>query len=91
MTFAEDPAVYFTDFAIDVYVGGVSMRGIFDAAYAESLSMVGVSPSLLIDAAEAADASLARGDAATVDGVGYTVTGIHPDGTGMVRLILEAV
>ena len=38
MTFAEDPAVYFTDFAIDVYVGGVSMRGIFDAAYADLLS-----------------------------------------------------
>ena len=90
MAFAEDPAVYFTDFAIDVYVGGVTMRGIFDAAYAESLSIASASPSLLIDAAEAADVSLTRGNAVTVDRVGYTVTGIHPDGTGMVRLILEA-
>ena len=85
MNFA-DPA-FFTDFAIDVTVNGVSARGIFDNGFAAAFGgMVdGTSPVLHLLSA----VPVSRGDAVIISGASYTVTGIEPDGTGVTQLRLD--
>lgn len=77
---------YFTDFGVDATVGGVSVRGIFDDAYADPLGIGGSSPVLLLAATAAPLA--AQGDAVVVGSASYTIGAVEPDGTGMTRLRL---
>lgn len=64
------------------------VEGIFDAAYAESLGMSGVTPVLMCNDLDIVGA--ARGDAVTINSTSYTVSRIEADGVGMSRLILDA-
>jgi len=82
-----DNAAFFGDFAIDLTVNGVQTRGIFDDAYAEAFAgMVGgTAPALILPSSVAVQ----RGHAVVVDGTGYTVTSIEPDGTGITLLRLS--
>lgn len=78
---------YFNDFAIPATVGGVSVRAIFDAAYADPLGMAGNSPQLTIATEDLP--AVAVGQAVVVNATNYTVTGIEPDGTGISTLLLR--
>jgi hypothetical protein len=90
MAFAEDFAVYFTDFAQAVTVGGVSTHGIFDNASLAALGLVaGTNPVLVVKTASVP--AVAQGDAVVIGATSYTVSGIKPDGTGITTLELEAV
>lgn len=84
MSFSD--TAFFSDFAIDLTVNGVPARGIFDNAYAEAFSgMVGgTSPALILQSSVAVQ----RGHVVVVDGTGYTVTSVEPDGTGITLLRL---
>jgi len=88
MAIVENFATFMTDCGIDVVVGGVNARAIFDNAAADALGLVaGTKPVLLL--ATASVASAVSGDAVTAGGASYTIAEIQPDGTGMTRLILE--
>lgn len=89
MSFTEDFAPLFADFGVAATVGGASVTGIFDDAYADALGIAGSGPTLLLPSASAASASL--GASCVVGAVSYTVSGIQPDGTGMTRLMLQEV
>lgn len=90
MAFAEDFTAPFTDFGTAATVGGATVRGIFDADYATAFSdIAGTQPSFLC--ASSAVAAVAIGAALSVNSTSYTVAEIQPDGTGLTRLILEAV
>ena len=78
---------YMQDFAIPVTVGGVAVRAIFDAAYADPLGMAGNQPVLTVATDDLP--AVAVGQAVTVNAVNYTVTGIEPDGTGITTLQLR--
>lgn len=86
----EDLAAFFVDFGVDATVGGATVRGIFDNAFLTSLGVTaGTGPVLLLTAASAGSA--APGDSVTIAATPYTITGIEPDGTGMVLLRLQEV
>lgn len=86
----ENLALYFADFGVNVTIGAATVRGIFDAAFAETLGFVGgTSPQLLCASADVS--SVAEGTAITIAAVNYTVAEIHPDGTGVTVLKLESV
>ena len=65
--------------------------GIFDRPYFEALGpvMEGSAPSFTCKASDVPE--LAQGDAFTIAGVAFTSTGNEPDGTGLVRIKLDAV
>ncbi len=67
-------------------VGGASVSGIFDDAYADPLNFGASAPSLLCASADVS--TRAQGDAVIVNAVNYTIAAIKPDGTGMTRLAL---
>ena len=73
----------------EAVIGGTTYRVIFDAAYADPLGIAGSSPVAELDAADWTASSATTGDTITVDGDSYTITGVEPDGTGMVRLRLQ--
>ena len=88
MAFVEDLAPFFVDWAIDAVIGGVTVPGIFDKTYLESMGIVaGSNPVLLVPAS----VSAAEGTAVSVNGTSYTVASVEPDGTGLTILQLEAV
>lgn len=69
-------------------IGGESVPGLFRNAASESFGIAGSSPEFLLPGSTAA--SVADGDAITVDGVAYTVSGPpRLDGTGLARLFLQ--
>jgi hypothetical protein len=71
-------------------IGAVTgVAGIFDADYQDAFGVAGSGPVLLIQTAAAP--AVATGNTVAVSSTNYTVVGIQPDGTGMTRLILEAV
>lgn len=67
--------------------GGVVVDGLFSNAYIDAFGMAGSRPQ--IDVLTSALTGIAAGAALSVGGVAYTVAEIHPDGTGMTRLLLE--
>jgi hypothetical protein len=75
------------DFAIPATVGGVSVRGIFDATYADPLGMAGNQPVLTVASEDLP--SVAVGQAVVLNATAYTVQAIEPDGTGITTLILR--
>lgn len=91
MAFVEDVTEFFDEthgFAVSCVVGGSTVSGIFDNDFLTSLGVTaGTGPVLLLPASDAASAS--QGSSITVAGTSYTITGIEPDGTGMVLLRLQ--
>lgn len=84
-----DLHLMFADFGIAATIGGVSTLALVDDEYAAALGMVaGSAPVLTIQTA--AVPAVAIDNAVVVNATNYTVVGIHPDGTGLTRLILEA-
>jgi len=85
---ADDFDAFTADFGVDVVVGGVPQRGIFDEAYAEAFGMVsGSRPMLVVLTSPQA----VKGATVSVAGKNYTVAEPQPDGTGVTTLQLEAV
>jgi hypothetical protein len=82
-----DNAAFFTDFAIDLTVDGVAVRGVFDNPYAAAFGgMVGGSgPQVFVPS----ETVVSRGSAVVIGAKTYTVTGIEPDGTGITLLRLD--
>ena len=80
---------YFADFGVSATVGGVSVQGIFDAAYTDPLGMAGNQPQLTVATADLP--AVAVGQAVTINTFAYTVVGIEPDGTGITTLQLRRV
>jgi hypothetical protein len=91
--FVENTAAFFADFGQSATVGGVVVSAIFDAAYALGnagpLGMASSQPMLTL--ATSAVPADPVGTSVVVAGTTYTVGAHEPDGTGMSRLMLEAV
>jgi hypothetical protein len=92
MAFAENLAEFMdtqTGSAETVSLGGVAGPAIFDAEWADALSMGAPQPVLTI--VESDFPAIAIGAAATVRGASYTVVDLRPDGQGMCVVVLEGV
>jgi hypothetical protein len=91
--FVENTAAFFTDFGQTATVGGVSVSGIFDNGFAlggvGAIGMASSQPTLTLATASVPASPV--GTAVVVGGGNYTVGAHEPDGTGMSRLLLEAV
>ena len=91
--FVENTAAFFTDFGQSATVGGVVVPAIFDAAYASSgagpLGFASSQPTLTLATAHVPADPV--GTAVLVAGGSYVVGAHEPGGTGMSRLLLEAV
>lgn len=73
-----------------VQVDGWCVHGVFSNGSGNSFDLVaGTQPNLLVKSADVPD--IVRGAGVVVGDDRYTITDIKPDGTGMTRLILEAV
>lgn len=81
-----DPA-FFSDFAIDITVNGVSVRGIFDNAFGSAFGGMidGSGPMVRLPSSVVAS----RGNPVVIASKQYRITGIEPDGTGLTVLRLE--
>jgi len=91
--FVENTAAFFADFGQSATVGGVVVSAIFDAAYslanAGPIGMASSQPMLTLATANVPANPV--GTAVVVGAVNYTVGAHEPDGTGISRLMLEAV
>jgi len=76
-------------FGVDATVDGISVEGIFDAEYVESLEVEETAPAFTCKTSDVTSA--AHGDAVVVNATNYTIAGVEPDGTGMTKLILREV
>lgn len=85
MTFV-DPA-FFSDFAIDLTVNGVAVRGIFDNAFGSAFGGMidGSGPMVRLPSSVLA----ARGNPVVIASTQYVITSVEPDGTGLTVLRLE--
>ena len=85
MTFV-DPA-FFSDFAIDLTVNGVAVRGIFDNAFGSAFGGMidGSGPMVRLPSSVPA----ARGNPVVIASTQYVITSVEPDGTGLTVLRLE--
>ena len=90
MAFTENLADFINDDTpgyVLATVGGVACAGIFDNAFALTLSYVsGTAPSLVVKTADVP--AVAQGDAVTIGTTGYTVEGVEADGAGITLLRL---
>lgn len=86
MNLSADLSSMLMDFGTDAMVGGVAVRGIFDAAYADPLGVAASTPALLCASADVS--TVAQGAAVEVNGISYTVAAVKPDSTGMTLLQL---
>jgi hypothetical protein len=75
------------EFASEVFIAGLPVNAIFDAEYVAPLEMASVGPVLTCNALDVV--GVLSGWSVVVDTVAYTVRDVQPDGTGIVRLILE--
>lgn len=92
MSFAEDLAVFFNpaEFADQANFAGLgAVNGIFDNAYVSSLSIgvETVGPAFLTRASDVV--GLDHAAVCTIKGKNYKITGIEPDGTGLVTIQLR--
>lgn len=87
MNFAADTSLFFDEFAVDVTVDGVVVRGIFDNAFAAAFNGMidGSGPELRLPSSVA----VARGSQVVIATRQYVVKGVEPDGTGITVLRLE--
>jgi hypothetical protein len=86
-------AHFFTDFGQTATVGGAEVSVIFDAAFAQaSVGPIGMASSQpMLTLATANVPANPVGTAVVVGAANYTVGAHEPDGTGISRLMLEAV
>lgn len=89
MPFSEDFTDFFSDFDKPATWKGISVKGILDREYIETSMISGFQPIFTCEATDVTGA--AQGDAIIVDSVSYKIRETQPDGTGIMRLILEAV
>lgn len=68
---------------------GDTIKGIFDSAYLDSLSVDSSSPVFLVATDDIL--GLVRGDEIDIEGVAYCIARLEPDGTGMTNIILEVL
>lgn len=89
MSFSEDIPAFFSDFGVDVTVGGQTVVGLFDLPAGTALEYIaGNKPSVLIPNTVTVDG----GDTVVVNGATYTVATVEPEATGrLLHLTLEAV
>lgn len=91
MPMTEDLALFFDteEHGTEVLIDGSAVTGIFDRGYAEVAGMGTTEPTFVCPAAEAAgveqDSELVNGSDT------YSVRSVEPDGSGLVRMTLEAV
>ena len=80
-------------FAQVAVLGGVTVHGIFDDAYAVGdvgeLGMATSQPTLLLSSSQVP--ANVRGMTLQVDGQHFSVEDVQPDGTGMTLLLLEVL
>ncbi len=65
-------------FGLAATVAGTAVNVIFDEAYGEGYDVAGTSPAIWCKTSDVNAAVI--GDAVTVNGASYTVSGIEPDG-----------
>jgi hypothetical protein len=88
MAFVEDLSPFFADFGVSATVGGASVTGIFDAAYADELGIGGIGPTFRCKSTDVASA--VAGTAVTINATSYTIAGpVEHDGTGMALIHLR--
>lgn len=94
MAMLENLAPFFSlgDFAQAATIGGQSVRGVFDMAYALGavgpVGMAGSQPVFVCATQDLPDALV--GELLVISDTAYTVAAHEPDGTGISRLLLEA-
>jgi len=69
--------------------GGIDFYGVFEMPYELMLGMDGYRPTLTVEAAKSDEIALSDTITRQNDNAIYTVRAREPDGTGMVRLVLE--
>jgi hypothetical protein len=105
MSFTEDLSAFLdvtSGFAINATVLGQPVAGIFDNGHQNALGgfIESTTPSFMCSSSDIAEyvtgsiavpnfTALAQGSALIINDVGYAVTEVHPDGTGMTTLLLE--
>ena len=89
MSFVEDLAPMFADFAVIATVGAASVQGIFDNAYQGAFSGLVPDSSPSFTCATAEVSSVVVGDTLTLNATPYTICAIEPDGTGVTVLKLK--
>lgn len=72
---------------VTAVVEGDSITAVFDHGYAEVQGIESEAPLLMCRTSDVA--SVAHGDAVTVNSTSYAVRGIQNDGTGVTILVLE--
>ncbi len=92
MPFTENLAGFFNadEFGIAATwsVGPAAVTVIFDRAYLRQLGLMdGTSPMAMAELASMA--TVAQGQTLVISGTTYTITGVEPDGTGLVLLHLR--
>lgn len=90
--FTEDLRIFFADFGVNATLNGASVRGIFDAGFAlgeVGIGMAGTQPAYTLASASVSGDPV--GQHLVVGGVTYYVAAHQPDGTGVSRLLLEAL
>ena len=75
------------DFAVQAVYLGQNVNGILDREFVMVLDMEAEHPTFTCSAADVL--GVAQGQALTVNSTAYTVAGVQPDGTGVVKLILS--
>lgn len=90
--FTEDLLPFFdttSGFAQSATVSGQSVPVIFDDGYQAALGglVESTGPQCLARTSDVTD--VVQGSAITIDGTGYTVRGVQPDGTGVTTLLLH--
>ena len=68
-------------------IGAAQVEGIFDSQYADVLGISGTTP--VFECIASSVALVVQGDAVVIAGINYTVSHLEPDGTGMMRLVLQ--
>lgn len=97
MRVLEDFAPYFAEFGITADLGGASVQGIFERAYAEAFGMATGSPTFWLPTAQVPTGTAAGSElqltACDADALGvsayWRVRSVEPDGTGLTTLTLE--
>lgn len=90
---ADDRSFLLADFGLDIaWSGGANFTAVFDNMYTAEdvgghVAFAMTQPKLLCRTADIN--GMAEGDTLTIEGAGYYVRIIMPDGTGMTELMLE--
>lgn len=87
MSFVEAFPSFFVDFGVTATIGAASVNGVLDLPQMETFGMLGTDPTFTCASSDVS--GIAAGQALTISGVGYTVTAVKPDGTGMTALTLD--